>query len=87
MRCVGRGSRRHAAVQEGLPCSNARIMASMNHILEQYIHPFQDDILISMASLTYNEPDGFAHGEYVTRKTPLSLNELRIDYLRWWELD
>ncbi|XP_014108927.1 PREDICTED: uncharacterized protein LOC102103980 isoform X2 [Pseudopodoces humilis] len=33
-------------------------MASMNRILEQYNHPFVDDLLVSMDTLTYDTPDG-----------------------------
>uniref|UniRef100_A0A8C9NR52 Uncharacterized protein n=1 Tax=Serinus canaria TaxID=9135 RepID=A0A8C9NR52_SERCA len=45
-------------LQVGLLCSSARIMASMSCILEQYNHPFENDILISMSTLTYDAPDG-----------------------------
>uniref|UniRef100_A0A8C0V5X7 Holliday junction recognition protein n=1 Tax=Cyanistes caeruleus TaxID=156563 RepID=A0A8C0V5X7_CYACU len=49
---------RNTAVREGLRRSNARFMASMNRILEQYNHPFVDDLLVSMDTLTYDTPDG-----------------------------
>ncbi|CAN8195008.1 unnamed protein product [Coccothraustes coccothraustes] len=56
------------AVQEGLRRSNARFMASMNRIFEMYNHPFEDDILISMDSLTYETPDGPKKWDTVSRK-------------------
>ncbi|XP_015500297.1 Holliday junction recognition protein [Parus major] len=49
---------RNTGVREGLRRSNARFMASMNRILEQYNHPFVDDLLVSMDTLTYDTPDG-----------------------------
>ncbi|XP_010155038.1 PREDICTED: LOW QUALITY PROTEIN: Holliday junction recognition protein, partial [Eurypyga helias] len=38
--------------------SNARFVASINRIMERYNHPFEDDFLVSMETLTYNTPDG-----------------------------
>ncbi|KAM6438843.1 Holliday junction recognition protein [Rhynochetos jubatus] len=38
--------------------SNVRFVASINRILELYNHPFEDDFLVSMETLTYNTPDG-----------------------------
>ncbi|XP_054667881.1 Holliday junction recognition protein isoform X1 [Grus americana] len=45
-------------LDERLRQSNARFVASINRILERYNHPFEDDLLISMETLTYNTPDG-----------------------------
>ncbi|XP_059677966.1 Holliday junction recognition protein [Gavia stellata] len=45
-------------LDEGLRQSNARFVASINRILERYNHPFEDDLLISMDTLTYNTPEG-----------------------------
>ncbi|KAM4788060.1 Holliday junction recognition protein isoform 2-T2 [Cyanocitta cristata] len=59
---------RDAAVQEGLRRSNARFMASMNSILERYNHPFEDDLLVSMDTLTYDTPDGPKRWGQVSRK-------------------
>uniref|UniRef100_A0A8C9NUL7 Uncharacterized protein n=1 Tax=Serinus canaria TaxID=9135 RepID=A0A8C9NUL7_SERCA len=55
------------SLQERNGCS-ARIMASMSCILEQYNHPFENDILISMSTLTYDAPDGPKQWERVSRK-------------------
>ncbi|XP_025968147.1 Holliday junction recognition protein isoform X2 [Dromaius novaehollandiae] len=41
-----------------LRLSNARFAAAINRILERYNHPFEDDLLISMETLTYDTPDG-----------------------------
>ncbi|XP_062429749.1 Holliday junction recognition protein [Rhea pennata] len=38
--------------------SNARFVSAINRILERYNHPFEDDLLISMETLTYDTPDG-----------------------------
>ncbi|XP_010394145.4 Holliday junction recognition protein isoform X1 [Corvus cornix cornix] len=59
---------RDAAVQEGLRRSNARFMASMNSILERYNHPFEDDLLVSMDTLTYDTPDGPKRWGQVSKK-------------------
>ncbi|XP_068878599.1 Holliday junction recognition protein isoform X1 [Aphelocoma coerulescens] len=59
---------RDAAVQEGLRRSNARFVASMNSILERYNHPFEDDLLVSMDTLTYDTPDGPKRWGQVSRK-------------------
>ncbi|XP_027739058.1 Holliday junction recognition protein isoform X2 [Empidonax traillii] len=45
-------------LQEQLRQSSARFMASMNRILERYNHPFEDDYLVSMETLTYDTPNG-----------------------------
>ncbi|XP_032861204.2 Holliday junction recognition protein isoform X2 [Tyto alba] len=45
-------------LNERLRQSNVRFIASMNRILEQYNHPFEDDLLISMETLTYVTPEG-----------------------------
>ncbi|XP_059693419.1 uncharacterized protein LOC132322721 isoform X2 [Haemorhous mexicanus] len=55
-------------VEEGLRRSNARFMASMNRIFETYNHPFENDILISMASLTCETPDGPKKWDTMSRK-------------------
>ncbi|XP_071418013.1 Holliday junction recognition protein isoform X3 [Pithys albifrons albifrons] len=47
-----------ADLWEKLGQSSARFLASMNRILERYNHPFEDDFLVSMETLTYNTPDG-----------------------------
>uniref|UniRef100_A0A8U8BMJ5 Uncharacterized protein n=1 Tax=Geospiza parvula TaxID=87175 RepID=A0A8U8BMJ5_GEOPR len=44
-------------VQEGLWHSNARFTASMSRIMEEYSHPFKDDILVSTDTLTCDTPD------------------------------
>ncbi|KAM6144605.1 Holliday junction recognition protein [Phoenicopterus ruber ruber] len=44
-------------LDERLRQSNARFTASINRILEWYNRPFEDDLLISMETLTYNTPD------------------------------
>ncbi|XP_063249897.1 Holliday junction recognition protein [Prinia subflava] len=59
---------RDEAVQEGLRRSNARFVASMNRILERYNRPFEDDALVSMATLTYDTPDGPKPWGQVSRK-------------------
>ncbi|KAJ7404047.1 Holliday junction recognition protein [Pitangus sulphuratus] len=43
-------------LQEQLRQSSTRFMASMNRILERYNHPFEDDYLVSMETLTYDTP-------------------------------
>uniref|UniRef100_A0A8D2MYT1 Uncharacterized protein n=1 Tax=Zonotrichia albicollis TaxID=44394 RepID=A0A8D2MYT1_ZONAL len=45
-------------IKPGLWHSKARFMASMCHIIEEYSHPFKDDILVSTDILTYDTPDG-----------------------------
>ncbi|XP_071289564.1 Holliday junction recognition protein isoform X2 [Agelaius tricolor] len=55
-------------MQEGLRRSSARFMASMTRIIEQYSHPFRDDILISMDSLTYDTPEGPKRWDHMSRK-------------------
>ncbi|XP_027537361.1 Holliday junction recognition protein isoform X4 [Neopelma chrysocephalum] len=47
-----------AKLQEQLRQSSARFMVSVNRILERYNHPFEDDYLVSMETLTYDTPDG-----------------------------
>uniref|UniRef100_A0A8U8BEA8 Uncharacterized protein n=1 Tax=Geospiza parvula TaxID=87175 RepID=A0A8U8BEA8_GEOPR len=47
----------NAVVQEGLWHSNARFTASMSRIMEEYSHPFKDDILVSTDTLTCDTPD------------------------------
>ncbi|XP_005038821.1 PREDICTED: Holliday junction recognition protein [Ficedula albicollis] len=59
---------RDAAVQEGLRRSNARFMLSMSRILERYNHPFEDDLLVSLDTLTYDTPEGPKRWEQVSRK-------------------
>ncbi|KAM9565946.1 Holliday junction recognition protein isoform 1-T1 [Guaruba guarouba] len=53
---------------ERLRRSNARFVASFRRILERYNHPFEDDFLISMETLTYNTPDGQKHWEHLSTK-------------------
>ncbi|XP_009465051.1 PREDICTED: LOW QUALITY PROTEIN: Holliday junction recognition protein [Nipponia nippon] len=56
-------------LDERLRQSNARFVASINRILERYNHPFEDDLLISMETLTYDTPDGPKQwGEVSTKK-------------------
>ncbi|XP_062479922.1 Holliday junction recognition protein isoform X1 [Pezoporus occidentalis] len=55
-------------LDERLRLSNARFVASFKHILERYNHPFEDDLLISMETLTYDTPDGQKHWEQVSTK-------------------
>ncbi|XP_050761789.1 Holliday junction recognition protein [Gymnogyps californianus] len=45
-------------LEERLRQSNARFVASINRIVERYNHPFEDDLLISMETLTYHTPEG-----------------------------
>uniref|UniRef100_A0A8C3KFD7 Holliday junction recognition protein n=1 Tax=Calidris pygmaea TaxID=425635 RepID=A0A8C3KFD7_9CHAR len=45
-------------LDERLQRSNARFLTSIHSILERYNHPFEDDLLISMETLTYDTPDG-----------------------------
>ncbi|XP_039911776.1 uncharacterized protein LOC120748901 isoform X2 [Hirundo rustica] len=59
---------RDEAVQEGLRRNNARFMASMNSILERYNHPFEDDLLVSMDTLTYDTPEGPKQWGSMSRK-------------------
>ncbi|XP_068277215.1 Holliday junction recognition protein [Nyctibius grandis] len=47
-----------ADLEQRLRQSNARFVASISRILERYNHPFEDDLLISMETLTYDTPDG-----------------------------
>ncbi|PKU44893.1 holliday junction recognition protein [Limosa lapponica baueri] len=44
-------------LDERLQQSNARFLASIHSILERYNRPFEDDLLISMETLTYDTPD------------------------------
>ncbi|XP_075371188.1 Holliday junction recognition protein isoform X1 [Mycteria americana] len=55
-------------LDERLRQSNARFMASIHRIMEQYNHPFEDDLLISMDTLTYDTPDGPKKWEEVSTK-------------------
>ncbi|XP_041319984.1 Holliday junction recognition protein isoform X2 [Pyrgilauda ruficollis] len=55
-------------VEEGLRRSNARFLACMNKILDQYNHDFEDDILVSIGTLTYETPEGIKEWEKVSRK-------------------
>nr|XP_014126482.2 Holliday junction recognition protein [Zonotrichia albicollis] len=55
-------------MQEGLRNSSARFMASMTRIIEEYSHPFRDDVLISIDSLTYDTPEGPKRWELMSRK-------------------
>uniref|UniRef100_A0A8C3QLW3 Holliday junction recognition protein n=1 Tax=Cyanoderma ruficeps TaxID=181631 RepID=A0A8C3QLW3_9PASS len=59
---------RDKAMQEGLRRSNDRFMASMNRIMQQYNHPFEDDLLVSMATLTYETSDGPKQWGHVSMK-------------------
>ncbi|XP_063201007.1 uncharacterized protein LOC134519834 [Chroicocephalus ridibundus] len=61
-------------LDEGLRRSNARFRACINGILERYNHPFEDDLLISMETLTYNTPDG-----------PKQWTEVSTKKLRQWK--
>ncbi|KAM8819899.1 Holliday junction recognition protein, partial [Eudromia elegans] len=45
-------------LDERLRQSNARFVAAMERIVERYNHPFEDDLLVSMETLTYDTPDG-----------------------------
>ncbi|KAK2528165.1 hypothetical protein Q9966_009827 [Columba livia] len=62
------------ALEESLRRSNARFMATINSILERYNHPFEDDLLISMETLTYSTPDG-----------PKSWEDVSTNDLRKWQ--
>uniref|UniRef100_A0A8C3NDR3 Uncharacterized protein n=1 Tax=Geospiza parvula TaxID=87175 RepID=A0A8C3NDR3_GEOPR len=55
-------------VQEGLRHSNARFTASMSRIMEEYSHPFKDDILVSTDTLTCDTPDRPKQWERVSKK-------------------
>ncbi|XP_066196660.1 Holliday junction recognition protein isoform X1 [Sylvia atricapilla] len=59
---------RNEAVQRGLKRSNDRFVVSMNRILQQYNRPFEDDLLVSMSTLTYQTPDGLKQWENVSMK-------------------
>ncbi|XP_074960125.1 Holliday junction recognition protein isoform X1 [Phalacrocorax aristotelis] len=64
-------------MEERLRQSNARFVASINHILERYNQPFEDDLLISMETLTYNTPDGPKQwGEVSTKKLKIWKKEI-----------
>ncbi|KAM6290422.1 Holliday junction recognition protein [Porphyrio hochstetteri] len=54
--------------EERLLQSNARFVASIESILERYNHPFEDDLLISMETLTYSTPRGSKHWGKVSSK-------------------
>ncbi|KAM9170278.1 Holliday junction recognition protein isoform 2-T2 [Pangshura tecta] len=45
-------------LEERLCRSNARFVDSLQRIIEKYNYPFEDDILVSMESLTYETPIG-----------------------------
>ncbi|XP_039376064.1 Holliday junction recognition protein isoform X1 [Mauremys reevesii] len=45
-------------LEERLRRSNARFVGSLQRIIEKYNYPFEDDILVSMESLTYETPIG-----------------------------
>ncbi|XP_073162319.1 Holliday junction recognition protein isoform X4 [Lepidochelys kempii] len=45
-------------LEERLRRSNARFVDSLQRIIEKYNYPFEDDILVSMESLTYDTPIG-----------------------------
>ncbi|XP_064903727.1 uncharacterized protein LOC135577518 [Columba livia] len=62
------------SLEESLRRSNARFMATINSILERYNHPFEDDLLISMETLTYSTPDG-----------PKSWEDVSTEDLRKWQ--
>ncbi|XP_065495299.1 uncharacterized protein LOC135990980 [Caloenas nicobarica] len=62
------------ALEESLRRSNARFVAAINSILERYNHPFEDDLLISMETLTYNTPDG-----------PKPWEDVSTENLREWQ--
>ncbi|XP_033916100.1 Holliday junction recognition protein isoform X1 [Melopsittacus undulatus] len=55
-------------LDERLRQSNARFLVSFQRILERYNHPFEDDLLISMETLTYDTPDGQKHWEHISAK-------------------
>ncbi|XP_056352718.1 Holliday junction recognition protein [Oenanthe melanoleuca] len=57
-----------ATVQEGLRRNNARFVLSMNRILERYNHPFEDDLIVSLDTLTYETPEGPKQWEKMSRK-------------------
>ncbi|XP_053792559.1 Holliday junction recognition protein isoform X2 [Vidua chalybeata] len=56
------------AMQEGLHRSKARFVASMSRIIEQYNQPFEDDILVSIYTLTYDTTEGPKRWDKVSRK-------------------
>uniref|UniRef100_A0A8B9BIZ5 Holliday junction recognition protein n=1 Tax=Anser brachyrhynchus TaxID=132585 RepID=A0A8B9BIZ5_9AVES len=58
-----------AELGEWLQRSNSRFVASINRILEWYNHPFEDDFLISMETLTFDTPDGPKQWEEVSNKS------------------
>ncbi|XP_074756550.1 Holliday junction recognition protein [Athene noctua] len=63
-------------LEERLRQSNSRFIASLNSIVERYNHPFEDDVLISMATLTYDTPEGKKKwGETPTKKCKKSKNK------------
>ncbi|XP_068764261.1 Holliday junction recognition protein isoform X3 [Struthio camelus] len=66
-------------LDEHLRLSNARFVASINRILERYNHPFEDDLLISMETLTYDTPDGPKQWGEVSTK---SLKKWRKEVLK-----
>uniref|UniRef100_A0A8C3XIX3 Uncharacterized protein n=1 Tax=Chelydra serpentina TaxID=8475 RepID=A0A8C3XIX3_CHESE len=45
-------------LEERLRRSNTRFVDSLHRIIEKYNYPFEDDILVSMESLTYDTPVG-----------------------------
>ncbi|CAM9673842.1 unnamed protein product [Bubo scandiacus] len=64
-------------LEERLRRSNIRFIVSLNRIMERYNHPFEDDLLISMATLTYNTPEGQKQwGEASTKKCKKSKKEV-----------
>ncbi|XP_051463971.1 Holliday junction recognition protein isoform X2 [Apus apus] len=53
---------------ERLRQSNARFLVSIHHILERYNHPFEDDYVVSMETLTYDTPAGPKQWGEVSKK-------------------
>ncbi|XP_067402491.1 Holliday junction recognition protein isoform X2 [Emydura macquarii macquarii] len=45
-------------LEERLRLNNARFANSLQRIIETYNYPFEDDLLVSMESLTYDTPSG-----------------------------
>uniref|UniRef100_A0A8C8R734 Uncharacterized protein n=1 Tax=Pelusios castaneus TaxID=367368 RepID=A0A8C8R734_9SAUR len=45
-------------LEERLRLSNARFADSMQRIIEKYSYAFEDDLLVSMKSLTFDTPKG-----------------------------
>uniref|UniRef100_A0A672UIW7 Uncharacterized protein n=1 Tax=Strigops habroptila TaxID=2489341 RepID=A0A672UIW7_STRHB len=67
-------------LDERLRQSNARFVASIQRILDRYNHPFEDDLLVSMETLTYDTPDGIKQwGQVSTKK----INNWKKELFKW----